>query len=204
MIKTLVFLLLLIGNKEERVLNDIKSKQSVIAQAASTMLISPRTVASVIYAERLLNYNWEDKILDDVTVRVGYNSSIGFAQIKITTAFWIEEELHKPYGHYYLGKEIEQRFPRSRTREELINRLINDSTNIQYGAAYLAMIRMRWTNTGFCFAENNEAGMLGTLYCLGILKNNDKERLPNANASTNDFGKTAQAFYDSFTLRKEF
>jgi hypothetical protein len=190
--------------KEMRVLQELTEKKEIIMQAANAMNISPRIIAGVIYAERLRNYHWDDAILDDVLAKSGYNSSVGFAQIKINTAFWIEEQLHNPAGKYYLGKDTQQLNPRSRSREELISRLITDSINIRYCAVYLAMIKNRWSDMGYFFTPSNEAGLLATLFSLGIIKSNGEERLPHANSQMNEFGRTAQQFFDSFAVREVF
>ena len=199
----LVFSFLTAGEKEERVLNKLIARKEIIHSTARSVGISPRIVASVIYAERLLNYNWDDAILDDVLAKSGYNSSIGFGQVKLNTAFWIEEELHNPAGKYYLGKEIASQFKRSSSRNELAEKLIKDSSNIYYAAAYIAMIKQSWKSV-YLFRLENEAGILATLYSLGINVANGTERLPHPNPKMNDFGRTAQDFFDSFELRKEF
>lgn len=201
-ILSLIIIFLHAQEKEIRVLEELAERNEFIIQAAKAVNISPRIVAGVIYAERLRNFHWNDEILDDVLAQSGYNSSIGFAQIKVNTAFWIEEQLHTPSGKYFLGETIRSQFPRSRSREELIARLMNDSINIRYCAAYLAMVKKRWSDAGYFLTLASEAGLLATLYSLGIIKPNGEERLPRPNSSVNEFGNTAQKFYDGFMLRE--
>lgn len=190
--------------KESRVLQELVNRNKNITQAARLVGISPRLVAAVIYAERLRNVHWDDTILDEVLARNGYNSSVGFAQIKVNTAFWIEEQLHTPEGTYFLGKQIQSLFSRSRSREALVKKLTVDSLNIHYCAVYLAMIKKRWNEAGYFFTPFNETGLLATLFSLGIVKLSGEERLPHANAAMNKFGETAQRFYNGFQLREEF
>ncbi len=189
---------------EHDVLIAIQEHHELIVAASSSFGISPRLVASIIYSERFLNFNWEDALLDGLFAESGYNSSIGFAQIKVTTAFWIEKEVHNAQSLYYLGNEAAQRIPRSTSRSELIHRLLNDSINILYCCAYVAMIQHRWESTGAFLSDQNKAGIVATLYSLGVMLSDGTERTPHPNPQMNHFGETAQKFYGEFALRKEF
>jgi hypothetical protein len=191
-------------DKDRRILDELVERKSVILHAAKTVGISPRIVASVLYAERYLNYNWDDEILDNVLAQSGYNSSVGFGQIKITTAFWVEQELNNSISKYYLGNAVASQILRSATREKLIKKVTNDSVNILYCAAYLAMVQYRWKSAGIFLPMNVEAGILGTLYSLGVINSNGEERTPHPNPQMNKFGFTAQEFFDSLLLRGEF
>jgi hypothetical protein len=198
----LLILFLLLQSKESRVIIDIETHQNTIHAAAQRVYIQPRIIASVIYAERFLNFNWDDDILDKISAYSGYNSSIGFCQIKVSTAFWIEEQACDQSSKYYLGKEIATGIKRSKSREELIIKLSNDTININYCAIYVAMIKKRWKESGFFFSEENETGILATLYSLGLIDSNGNERLPKTRSSFNHFGQTAQTFFESFAFRK--
>jgi len=207
MAKLLLFLsysfLLLAQDKETRVLEELSSRKGIIIQSSQHFGISSRVVASVIYAERFLNYNWEDDLLDELFAETGYNSSIGFGQIKPNTAFFIEQELHNPQSKYFLGNNIQTIIQRSKSKKEIIGKLVNDTTNIYYCSAYLAMIKQRWSKV-FLFQPQNETGILATLYSLGIVRFDGTERIPHENPQINPFGRTAQNFFDSFKLRDEF
>lgn len=189
--------------KEERVLNELVAYKDIITQTANNFNISPRVIASVIYTERFLNYNWEDDLLDELFAETGYNSSIGFGQIKPNTAFFIEQELHNPQSEYFLGSNIQTIIKRSKSKKEIIGKLVNDTTNIYYCSAYLAMIKQRWSKV-FLFQPQNETGVLATLYSLGSIKFDGTERIPHSNPQMNLFGKTAQEFFDSFKLIDAF
>ncbi len=186
--------------KEERVLNELVAYKNIITQAADNLNLSPRVVASVIYTERYLNYNWEDDLFDELFAESGYNSSIGFGQIKPNTAFFIEQELNNPQSKYFLGSNVQTKTKRSKSKREIIGKLVNDTTNIYYCSAYLAMIKQRWSKI-FHFRPENETGILATLYSLGIVRFDGTERIPHTNPQINLFGKTAQRFYDGFVLR---
>lgn len=189
--------------KEERVLNELVAFKNIITQAAGSMNLAPRVVASVIYAERYLNYNWEDDLLDELFAESGYNSSIGFGQIKPTTAFFVEQELYNSQSKYYLGGKSQTIIQRSKSKKNIIEKLMNDTTNIYYCAAFLAMIKQRWSKT-IHFRYENETGIVATLYSLGVIRFDGTERKPHTNPQINIFGKTAQEFFDSFKLRQAF
>ncbi len=187
---------------EEELLLKYKNE---ILEAAEQLNISPRIIASIIYAEHKLNVKLGENILDYVFAKSGYNSSMGIAQVKINTAFWIEEQIHNPQSQFYLGEEIRNKVPQSRNWEELIDKLDNPKTNIFYASCYIAMINKLWEpvleliNSG-----KNKVGIIATIYSLGIFDSNNKARNPHIDAKMNNFGKTAQEFYNSFSLRNEF
>ncbi len=187
---------------EEELLLQYKNE---ITKAAKQVGISPRIIASIIYAEHKLNVKPGENILDYVFAKSGYNSSMGIAQVKINTAFWIEEQIHDPQSQFYLGEEIRNNVPLSKNWEEFIDKLDNPETNIFYASCYIAMINKLWEpvleliNSG-----KNKVGIIATIYSLGIFDSNNKARNPHIEAKMNNFGKTAQEFYDSFSLRNEF
>jgi hypothetical protein len=83
---------------------------------------------SVIYAERLHNINEFDRA-DFTRAYLGFDASVGFGQIKISTAEWLET-------HY------EELFPFSisANRTALIDRLYSPDTNIAYSVLYCRVI----------------------------------------------------------------
>ncbi len=130
---------------------------------------------------------------------------MGIAQVKINTAFWIEEQIHNPQSQFYLGEVIRNKVPLTKNWEELIDKLENPETNILYASCYIAMINKLWepvlelNNSG-----KNRVGIIATIYSLGIFDSNNKARNPHIDAKMNNFGKTAQEFYQSFSLRNDF
>ncbi len=91
--------------------------------------INPRIYISIIYGELYNNFDELDKF-DEISARMGYDPSIGFSQIKVSTAYWIEENFS---DNYYIKK--------SKNKTELVNKLMNDSTNILYSIFYVKLIR---------------------------------------------------------------
>ena len=176
-----------------------------IKVAAEKTGISPRLLASIIYAEHKLNYTLTDKVLDGVLAHIGYNSSVGVAQIKVNTAEWIERQLHNKKSPFYLGDDISFMVTISKDREQIIDKLSKPEINIFYAACYAAMIEKYWRKEFNAFSlGDKKVGIIATLYCLGIIKSNGEMRYPHRGAKMNNFGKTAEEFYDSFLLRSEF
>lgn len=175
------------------------SKSSVIIKTCEEFNVDPRTIFSVIYTERMLNYDWKDDALDVILAINGKNSSIGFCQIKLHTAYWIERNLNNPLSPYYLGKETGKRFPKSRYRDELIGKLKAVDLNIQYAVVYIAMFQRRWGGMGFDISEN--PGILGTLYSTGAYKKDGSERTPHSSPKMNYFGKRVKEVYESDLLK---
>lgn len=210
-LKLIIFYLLTIsvfGNSsgkftsEEELLLQYKNE---ITKAAKQVGISPRIIASIIYAEHKLNVKTGENILDYVFAKSGYNSSMGITQVKINTAFWIEEQIHNQQNQFYLGEEIRNKVPQSRNWEELIDKLDNPKTNIFYASCYVAMIIKLWQPVlDLINSGKNKAGIIATIYSLGIFDSEGKIREPHLDARMNNFGKTAQEFYNSFSLRNEF
>jgi ABC-type Fe3+-citrate transport system substrate-binding protein len=149
MLKIYLFVLLLVtpifaGQKDAE--ETLIKYQKEINNAATEVNISPRLLASVIYAEHKLNYNLEDEVLDGVLANIGYNSSVGVAQVKVSTAAWIEKQLHNKKSAFYLYLGCDSLLSVSKDRSELITRLTEAKTNILYAACYIAMIEKLWNN----------------------------------------------------------
>ena len=191
------------GDKEAH--NILLKHQSEINNAALETGVSARLLASIIYAEHKLNYNLEDKILDGVLAQIGYNSSVGVAQIKVNTASWIKENIHNVNSPFYLGNKIMILVPDTKSREKTIEELSDPKLNILYAACYIAMIEKLWNVqfTDFSLGKIKE-GIIATLYCLGIVRSDGSIRYPHMDAKMNNFGTTAQEFFGSFQLRSEF
>ncbi|MCB9250774.1 MAG: hypothetical protein H6613_20645 [Ignavibacteriales bacterium] len=80
--------------------------------------------------------------------------SIGFAQIKISTFYWLEEN----FG-YNIGVSSSQ------NREELIKRITDDEWNIRYSVFYVKLIEKEYKKK---FLETISVSTLGALYGSGI------------------------------------
>jgi hypothetical protein len=149
--------------------------------------VDARTLGAIVYVERNLNYDWKDRALDLLLAGRGYNSSIGFCQVKLKTAYWIEKQLADSSSMFYPGEAYRHILPASKSPKELIARLSNDSLNIHYAAAYLCIIQSYWQRAGFPIADRPD--ILGTLYSTGLYRRNGELRLPHAHPKPNFFGE---------------
>jgi len=183
----------------------IVENKAYINKYAKVFDISPRLLASIIYSEHKLNLMPGESTLDYIFAKSGYNSSLGVAQIKISTAEWIEQQLNNKQSQFYLGVSISNLIKVSSSRSEVINKLSDPQTNILYATCYVAMILKLWGDE-LSFSELREikVGITATLYTLGIVDSVGKTRKPHSSAGMNNFGKTSQEFYSSFLLREEF
>ncbi len=190
------------GSKAGRTLEKYADE---INYAAKVVHISPRLLASIVYAEHKLNYTLSDEVLDGVLAHIGYNSSVGVAQVKVNTAGWIEKQLLNRNSDFYLGDDISILIKKSTNREDLIGKLLKPDLNLLYAACYIAMIEKLWVGKFDVFSSSqNQVGIIASLYCLGLKKSDGELRLPHEGAKMNEFGKTAQEFYDSLLFRKRF
>lgn len=170
----------------ETTFNKIKEKQIHISSAAKRFDIKKEYLSAIIFVERTLNYNWEDDALDIMLADAGLNSSIGFCQVKMKTAYWIELQLKDETSRFFPGKKYKNILNESRSKEEIIKKLANDSLNILYAAAYLRIIISRWEAEKFSLKEKPE--IQAALYSTGIFKADGSERKPNKNPIPNKFG----------------
>ncbi|MFA4922583.1 MAG: hypothetical protein WC557_00125 [Ignavibacteriaceae bacterium] len=185
--------------------NILIENKEYINKYAKVFNISPRLLASIIYTEQKLNVMPGEGVLDYIFAKSGYNSSLGIAQVKINTAEWIEQQINNTQSPFYLGESISFLIKISNSRNELINKLSDPKTNILYAACYVAMILKIWGNElDFTSLNEIKVGITATLYTLGILDCNGKIRMPHPGAAMNVFGKSAQEFYLSFFMRKDF
>lgn len=176
----------LFAENPDTAISKIKDHMLLIKSASKRFDIGYRILCSVIYTERTLNYDWEDKALDNVLAEVGLNSSIGFCQVKIKTAYWIEIQLSDTNSIYYCGKKYRHIIKVSHTPDEIIRKLNNDSLNVLYAAAYIKIMENRWLKEGFSI--NKKPDIIGTLYSTGLFHIDGAERKPNSNPVSNEFG----------------
>ena len=81
----------------------------------------------------------------------------------------------------------------------LIEKLKNDSLNILYAAAYLRVIQTFWNKRGFSI--DDEPGIIGSLYQLGLFYPNGNVREPHFYPKANEFGKKVK---ESISLFDDF
>ena len=172
----LVIFLSIITHAEypDTTLNKIRERQELIDKASEIFDINGEILSSIIYVERTENYTWEDEAMDNILAKGGLNSSIGFCQVKLKTA-------------YFPGKKYSGVLSLSKSPDEIITKLGNDSLNIMYAAAYLRIMVSHWEKGGFPI--DHRADILGTLYSTGLFKRDGSERMPNGNPKANWFGE---------------
>ncbi len=185
-----------IAEEPEEALKKIKEKGNFIKQASIKFNINYKILSAIIYTERTLNYDWRDDALDILIAESGFNSSIGFCQIKLKTAYWIEKQLNESKSIHYSGKQYEGVLLISKNPEEIITKLAQDSLNILYGAAYIRIILSRWEKEDYPI--DNKPEIIGTLYSTGLFYSDGKERFPKINPQANEFGKRVKSVISMF------
>ena len=174
----------------------INQNYALFENASNAFRVDIKHLEAVVFVERFLNYDWSDEALDVIFANGGRNSSIGFCQVKIKTAYWIEKQLNDSTSKFFPGREYSNLLGISDSPIELIQKLVNDSLNILYAAGYLRIIQTYWEKAGFQI--NNRPDILGTLYSAGIFRHNGEIRKPNKNPQPNEFGRLVLKYLDLF------
>jgi len=175
----------------------IKELYPFFRMASTTFNIDIKTLESIVFVERTMNFDWKDDALDIPLAESGYNSSIGFCQVKMKTAYWVELQLANSSSEFYPGKSYQNIFTISKSPREIIKKLQNDSLNIHYAAAYIRIIQTYWQKAGFPIAERPD--ILGTLYSTGLYNSKGVIRKPNKNPQANTFGKKSLEAFGLFS-----
>ena len=191
----LIFRTLLFTEPVDSAIVRIHERQFLFTQAGKYFDIKVKYLSAIVFVERTLNYDWTDDALDNILAVAGRNSSIGFCQVKLKTAYWIEKQLNDSLSSFYPGKKYKNILQLSNSPEELIYKLTNDSLNIYYAAAYLRIMQSYWEKAGFPI--DNLPGIIGTLYSMGLFYRDGKIRKPNKNPQPNEFGKLVLRFINS-------
>ncbi len=165
----------------------IANRTSAFKKSSEIFRIDAAILKSIVFVERTLNFDWKDDALDIIIAKAGRNSSIGFCQVKLKTAYWIEVQLNDSSSIYRPGKEYSNILSISQSPKELITKLQDDSLNIMYAAAYLRIIESRWEKAGYSI--NERAEILGTLYSTGLFYPDGTERTPRKDPEANMFGR---------------
>lgn len=200
--KILLFLLFLVALLNAENPDSTKAKivvyKSWILEASRKFEINPVYLSTIIYVERSTNFDWSDRALDVLIAKRGYNSSIGFCQVKIKTAYWIETQVTNSISKYFPGKKYLCLLGLSKSKDELLKKLSNDSLNIHYSAAYIKIIQCYWAQAGFSIEEKPD--IVGTLYSVGMFQDDGKPRKPHAHPKANWFGKKVKSSLGHFVL----
>lgn len=97
----------LVAENPDSTIIKIKVNNKFIENACNIFNINKNILSSIIFVERRENFNWEDDAMDEYLAQVGLNSSIGFCQVNLKTAYWIESQfnvtnsIHFPGIKYY-------------------------------------------------------------------------------------------------------
>ncbi len=187
----------------ERAQAVLREHKNEIIEASKSFGISPRLLASIVYAEQSLNVKPGEDLLDKVFAMSGYNASVGIAQIKVETALWIRKQILDKNSEFYSSTGSVALT--SSASSDIVDQLDNPQTNLLYAAAYIKIIYDVWQpllrETAY---QKNTTGIIGTLYCLGLVRTDGSFRRLHVGAHMNRFGEVAQAFYDSFELAEKF
>lgn len=171
---------------DEKFYKKFKQLKKEIYSDCDILSISPRMFISTIYGELHNNYNFIDNF-DNFRARIGMDPSVGFAQIRVSTSLWIED-------NYTDNKLIYK----SRNNIELVNKIIIDSINVLYSGFYIKLIHDKLLNK---FHKEPTVKLIASYYGKGI----DYYRENNVDSSYyNQIGITAQEFYDSGKLLDYF
>ncbi|NCS90728.1 MAG: hypothetical protein GW789_18610, partial [Ignavibacteria bacterium] len=119
----ILFVVPLSAEQPDITLSKITEHKTLIESTAKYFEVNPKYLRAIIYVERTLNYNWEDDALDIPLAEGGFNSSIGFCQVKMKTAYWIEVQLNDSKSSYFPGKKYSRLLKVSKSPEEIIKKL---------------------------------------------------------------------------------
>jgi hypothetical protein len=192
-----LFINITLAEDHNTALRKIEERLHLIKSASKKFNIDYKILCSIIYTERTLNYNWEDDALDIILAEGGLNSSIGFCQIKLKTAYWIERQLNDSTTMHFPGKKYKSTLTVSKSKDELIKKLTTDSLNVLYASAYLRIMISRWERESIFIYNRPE--ILGTLFSTGLFYSDGSERFPNNNPKSNSFGdKVLKAYKTIF------
>ena len=189
----------LLAESHEESYSKIVERKGMVLLASKLFDVNPKYLAAIIYTERTKNYDWTDEAFDEVMARVGKNSSIGFSQVKIKTAYFIEKQLTDSTSKFYCGNKYESILELSRSPFKLIEKLKDDSLNILYAAGYLRLIQTFWSESGYSI--DNKPEIIGSLYQLGLFHSDGKVRKPHFYPRSNEFGAKVK---DSVSLFEDF
>lgn len=194
-IKSLIIILsifpFLHAEHPDTTLAKLKDQKSNIEHASKTFDINPDFLKAIIYVERTNNYNWQDEYFDDYLAKKGKNSSIGFCQVKMKTAYWIECQLVDSLSEFYPGKKYEGILQVSQSPQEIIDKLEDNRTNLLYAAAYMRIIQSYWESKSFSI--DDRVDIIATIFSYGMFSRSTGEPLkPNADPKPNWFGNEAE------------
>lgn len=170
--------------KEKMIMGRIAEQQEIIKKYCHQFNVSPRMYVSILFSELYNNLNFYDEF-DEVRANIGFDPSIGFSQIRVSTAFWIENN--------YTVRDI---ITKSRTKKELIAKLVDDNVNIAYSVFYVSLISKAVEQK----TKRANINTVASYYGRGI----DFNKEVSDTLYSNFIGKTAEQFFNSENLRVAF
>jgi len=190
----------LLAEDPDTTLSKLKEQSMNIEHASKTFDIDMVKLKALIYVERTNNYNWQDEYFDDYLAKKGQNSSIGFCQVKMKTAYWIECQLAVSTSEFYPGKKYEGILSVSQSPQEIIDKLKDNRKNLLYAAAYMRIIQSYWEIKGYSI--NDRLDIIATIFSYGMFSRGTGEPLkPNADPKPNWFGEQTLDIYNRFALQ---
>ena len=166
---------------ETKIIDLISLNKEYIYKYCKINHIKPRLYVSVIYGELNSNLNFFDEF-DNIRAEYGYDPSVGFGQIRVSTFMWLEDK-------YSDGKYI----IKSKTEDELIKKILNTENNIKYTVFYIKLIIGKLSKI---LKKEPSIITIGSLYSLGI---DHGMRKINPNF-VSQVGQSAEEFYNSYKL----
>jgi|GEM_PF-3074745 len=149
--------------------------------------LESRRFAAVIYSERKNNVNFWDRY-DRIRAELGYDSSVGISQVKVSTALWIRHQSNPP----------ENGIPEKvLTLPSVIEELLDDSLNIEIAGQYLCRIIEDFSLT---YGRQPNTAELATLYSRGI---DYQKKMPDK-LIINQIGECALEYFEGPKQRQLF
>jgi hypothetical protein len=196
----LLALSFLLAEHPDSTLVKLEEQSGNIEHASKTFDIDPIKLKAIIYIERTNNYNWQDEYFDEYLAKKGQNSSIGFCQVKMKTAYWIECQLADSSSDFYPGMKYEGILPVSQSPKEIIDKLEDNRTNLLYASAYMRIIQSFWESKGHSI--DDRVDIIATIFSYGMFSRETGEPLkPNADPKPNWFGEQTLDIYNRFALQ---
>jgi hypothetical protein len=184
---------LIYAEHPDTTLMKIDEQKANIEYAAKMFNVNPDYLKAIIYVERTNNYNWQDEYFDDYLAKKGQNSSIGFCQVKMKTAYWIECQLADISSEFYCGERFSNILPISSSAQNIIDKLNDEQTNLLYAAAYMRIIQSYWGKAGFPI--DDRVDIIATIFSYGMFSRETGEPLkPHGEPKANCFGSEAYRF----------
>ena len=164
---------------QSRVFRGLHRHRDLIEGFCQGRALNSRTFASVIYAERRRNINVWDRY-DEMRAELGHDSSVGFSQIKVSTAVWIQAVLE--HRLFLIEQEALQ-------LSSVVKDLCDDSLNIHMAGTYLCYMIESFQKK---HNRRPSAAELATLYSRGV----DYSKNIPLEITLNALGRSAEEYYD--------